>query len=134
MLSVPDLLERLHPDIILTVRVNGLSALHPKFDIKFKFDNTLLKCAENGNKDLVLNDFWYNWYNPDGSLTMKFHNHGHPQGTIADVIDYDPVHVQFPKDKLDVEGKIRDHSHCQTLEEVLYFIKHSFYIKNIRLE
>ncbi|WP_150267129.1 hypothetical protein [Paenibacillus tepidiphilus] len=73
-------------------------AYNPKFTIKLNGWDSYLKCEEHGDKRGNLQAFFYNWYNKDHSLIMKFHNHTHEKYPDAadEVTEFDPVHLQFP--------------------------------------
>ncbi|BCG61351.1 hypothetical protein [Paenibacillus sp. URB8-2] len=125
--SIPGNIKNVHPDIVLDVTQDNQSAYNPKFTIKLIGWNSYLKCEEHGDKTGNLQAFFYNWYNQDGTLIMKFHNHGHDQypDVPAEITEFDPVHLQFPLLGVsDLEGKIRDHSIYQSLDDVLDFLRH----------
>lgn len=123
-LTSPDetLIAGLFPDKV-TVRIINPSVVTPKFKITFE-DDSYLDCAEEGEINLKLKKFWYNWYNKDGSLIMKFHNHDHKDDDNAreDTKRFDPLHVQFPANVTDTNGNIRDHGYFECLEDVLAVI------------
>ncbi|MFB9330715.1 DUF6516 family protein [Paenibacillus aurantiacus] len=124
-LTIPDedIIKGLFPDTV-TVRIISSSTLKPKFKIRFE-DGSYLDCSEEGQfQGLRLNKFWYNWYNADDSLIMKFHNHDHDDDPNAreDTKRFDPLHVQFPENVTDTNGNLRYHGHFESLEEVLAVI------------
>lgn len=97
------------------------SVIRPKFKLTLA-DGTYLDCEERGEFSLKLNNFWYNWFNSDHTLIMRFHNHGHEDGDPDDVLQFDPVHLHYKDGPLDNKGNIHDHSEFQSLDDVMNFI------------
>jgi hypothetical protein len=122
-----DNLENIYPSVILDVRITNDSAFRPKFKIVLRNSNTYLDCEEYGNSKGLI-EFWYNWYNNDGSLIMKFHNHGHPVAADYHVTKYDPVHLQLKENAEDNDGRKREHSDFQCFDDVMNFIRLVAYV------
>jgi hypothetical protein len=38
--------------------------------------------------------YWYDWYEPNQQLIMKFHAHYHKDGTPKEITVHDPFHIQ----------------------------------------
>ncbi|OBZ12911.1 hypothetical protein A8L34_29635 [Bacillus sp. FJAT-27264] len=134
--SIPGNIKNVHPEIVLDVTEDHTSAFNPKFTIKMNGWDSYLKCEEYGDKQGNLQAFFYNWYNKDHSLIMKFHNHNHEKypDTPDAITEFDPVHLQFPLlVGTDYEGKIRDHSIYQSLDDVLNFLRHLQWIEERKI-
>jgi hypothetical protein len=130
--SNPGNIKNVHPEIVLDVTQDHPSAYNPKFTIKLIGWDSYLKCEEHGDKRGNLQAFFYNWYNKDHSLIMKFHNHTHENYPDAadEITEFDPVNLQFPLlGVADSEGKVRDHSIYQSLDDVLNFLRHLKWIE-----
>lgn len=78
-----------------------------------------------------LGEFWYNWYNDDEKLIMKFRNHHH-NGPPSYITSFDPVHLQLKRDAEDDNGNIHEHSTYQSLEQVLNFFRLISYVEKYK--
>lgn len=109
------------PEVVLSANLKaGSSAKTQKFTLKLTFSNSFLECEERGTFSGDLLEYFYNWYNEDNSLIMKFHNHEHPAGTdVTSIKRFDPLHIHKKQDPSDNDGKIHDHSPFQNLDDVL---------------
>ncbi|UHA75469.1 toxin-antitoxin system TumE family protein [Paenibacillus sp. 481] len=85
-------------DIILEIRngANGLpsDARTIRKTIVFQ-DLSKMYCTEileNTRREIEL--YWYDWYEHNQQLIMKFHAHYHPDGTPKEITIHDPFHIQ----------------------------------------
>lgn len=93
---------------------------HTKFEICFHDSDSYLECEEvsKNPQSMKVDKFWYNWWNDDESLIMRFHNHFHG-GNPSSVTAFDPVHLHLKDGMDDNKGYIHDHSPCQSLEHLI---------------
>lgn len=61
--------------------------------------------------------YWYDWYDSDKKLIMKFHAHYHQDGTPAEITKFDPFHIHAQDDKRMHNTKFRE------LAMILEFIR-----------
>ncbi|WP_339306653.1 DUF6516 family protein [Paenibacillus sp. FSL L8-0435] len=43
--------------------------------------------------------YWYDWYDDQKELVMKFHAHYHPDETPANITMYDPFHIHTANER-----------------------------------
>ena len=91
-------IENNYSDIILEIRhgANGLQgdAGTIRKTIVFR-DFSKMTCIEildELRREIEL--YWYDWYEQNQQLIMKFHAHYHSDGTPKEITVYDPFHIQ----------------------------------------
>ncbi|WP_435922558.1 toxin-antitoxin system TumE family protein [Paenibacillus sp. DYY-L-2] len=122
-------IEQNFSDIILEIRdgVNGIrsGAKSIRKTIVFR-DTSKLHCIEElDSNGSYIELYWYDWYDNNKNLIMKFHAHYHPDGTPAEITVFDPYHIHLSN-----ESRIHNTSHRE-LDSILEFIRLRHYsIKN----
>lgn len=99
----------------------GHNYRNQKFRIELLCGGYML-CEEQGKSNLVLETYYYNWHNDDGTLVIKFHNHYHPPATPNSISQFDPLHIQSPDSLTDFHGNVYNHSPFQSLDDILDYL------------
>ncbi|MDP4095640.1 DUF6516 family protein [Paenibacillus sp. P96] len=114
-------IEQNFSDIIQEVR-EGADGLHSDGRAVRKtiifHDFSKMYCVEMLDKDKqYIELYWYDWYNENKQLIMKFHAHYHPDGTPASITKFDPYHLHSSTDTRHHNEKFRE------LNDILEFIR-----------
>lgn len=81
-------------------------------------DFSKLICIEELDMDRCFIElYWYDWYDSNKQLIMKFHAHKHPEGTPSSVTKYDPFHIHSADDERHHNEKFHE------LNDILEFIR-----------
>ncbi|SEK40754.1 DUF6516 family protein [Paenibacillus sp. OK003] len=108
-------------DIISEVRdgANGIRSDSRSIRKTIVFhDFSKLICIEELDKGRnFIELYWYDWYETNQQLIMKFHAHYHPDGTPASIIQFDPFHIHSNDDKRHHNESFRE------LNDILEFIR-----------
>jgi len=99
-------------DIIAEIRegVGGLvsDSRNTRKTIVFR-DMSKMYCHEfldRGKQYIEL--YWYDWYDNNKQLIMKFHAHYHEDGTPAKITQFDPYHIHVYSDTRMTNEKFRE--------------------------
>ncbi|GGA30951.1 toxin-antitoxin system TumE family protein [Paenibacillus physcomitrellae] len=114
-------IERNFSDLILEIRdgvggiLGGVRSIRKT--IVFQ-DTSKLYCIEelDSNGEFI-ELYWYDWYDHDKSLIMKFHAHYHKDGTPPQITMYDPFHIHLRN-----QSRITNTAHRE-LDSILEFIR-----------
>jgi hypothetical protein len=85
-------------DIILEIRngANGLQSDNGTIRKTIVFRDfskmTCIEILDESRHEIEL--YWYDWYEQNQQLIMKFHAHYHPDGTPKEITVFDPFHIQ----------------------------------------
>jgi len=115
-------------DIIMEIRdgAQGLpnSARTIRKTIVFT-DLSKMYCVEEIDRNGVFIElYWYDWYDAQKEVVMKFHAHYHPDETPASITMYDPFHIHSTD-----ERRLRNDK-FQELYTILEFIR----LRNISIK
>lgn len=112
--------EQNFADIIEEVRdgVGGLKSdsKSARKTIVFR-DMSKMHCIEELDRMGYIELYWYDWYDSDKQIIMKFHAHYHQDGTPVRITKYDPFHIHNHADGRLVNEKFRE------LNDILEFIR-----------
>ncbi|MEK3883910.1 hypothetical protein [Paenibacillus sp. PL2-23] len=108
-----------------TAEVNNRELDHKKgrevnAKITFHYTDCYLRCKEIFEPSTyLLVEYYYDWYAGNGEILGKYHAHYHPNGTPAEITQYDPWHWHVPKDLTDKEGERQAGPIGYTIHDVL---------------
>lgn len=113
------MIEQNFSDIIEEIRdgANGIRSdrRSNRKTIVFR-DFSKLVCIEELDAAGCIEIYWYDWFESNQSLIMKFHAHYHPDGTPAEITLYDPFHIH-------VDEKRHPNEKFRELNSILEFIR-----------
>lgn len=72
------------------------------------YDMSYLTCVEFSNQDRQLLQYYYEWYNPERNLIMKFHAHYHSEDTPEEIRKFDPFHLHKKDSPDDLKLTVRE--------------------------
>lgn len=114
-------IEKNFSDIISEIRENANGIRSDSRSIRKTIlfhDFSKLICIEELDMDRCFIElYWYDWYDSNKQLIMKFHAHKHPEGTPSSVTKYDPFHIHSADDERHHNEKFHE------LNDILEFIR-----------
>ena len=114
-------IEENYSDIIYEIResANGIQSDSRSIRKTILFhDFSKLICIEELDKSRCFIElYWYDWYDSNQRLIMKFHAHYHSVDTPSYITKYDPFHIHSGDDERHHNEKFRE------LNDILEFIR-----------